>query len=367
MEKNNNIDEVNTSLSEESNQAKREEINIKISSLTSKQKAAVAFGMVLLGGTSFIAVKRDEKGKIISPSPSTNDSNNPDAVENPNLAVGQTHEVAGGTLCPCEEVTIAQNVTDIMTFSDAFSAAREEAGPGSLFIWNGEVYCAFYNDEWSSLPLENRQEYLASIGYSVNSEPSTTPTASEPSVQSNGDNEPNVTPSAPELSIQSNGDNEPSTTPSVPEPSVQSSGDNDIQPNITPQAEKPDVREVMIGGNYALAIDSDNDGTVDSLIYAENGQIMALIDANGNNALDTLAVLDENTHEIIESMPLESPIDVSMASLETLGSAHDDTAEIAENQTPANAEIVDYSATDEEDLFANNEDYSNNDNVNDME
>lgn len=347
MEKNNNIDEVNTSLSEESNQAKREEINIKISSLTSKQKAAVAFGMVLLGGTSFIAVKRDEKGKIISPSPSTNDSNNPDAVENPNLAVGQTHEVAGGTLCPCEEVTIAQNVTDIMTFSDAFSAAREEAGPGSLFIWNGEVYCAFYNDEWNSLPLENRQEYLASIGYTVNSEPST--------------------PSAPELSIQSNGDNEPSTTPSVPEPSVQSSGDNDIQPNITPQAEKPDVREVMIGGNYALAIDSDNDGTVDSLIYAENGQIMALIDANGNNALDTLAVLDENTHEIIESTPLESPIDVSMASLETLGSAHDDTAEIAENQTPANAEIVDYSATDEEDLFANNEDYSNNDNVNDME
>lgn len=328
MAQNNSTDEVKTSLGVESNQAERAEINIKIPSLTTKQKTAVAFGMVLLGGTSFIAAKQDEKGEIVTPLPTNN--NGHDVLENSNLAIGQTHEVAGGTLCPCEEVAIAQNVTDNMTFSDAFLAAREETGPGSLFIWNGEVYCAFYNDEWSALPLENRQEYLASIGYTV--------------------------------------DSEPSTTPSVSESSMQSNVDNDIQPNITPQATTPDVREVMIGGNYALAIDSDNDGTVDSLIYAEDGQILALIDANGNNELDTLALLDENTHEIIESTPLESPIDVSMESLETFESPVYDIADTAENQVPGDEEvIVNYSATDEEDLFTNNQDYSNNDNVDDIE
>lgn len=38
-------------------------------------------------------------------------------------------------------------VTDDMSFSEAFAAAREELGPGGVFEWNGQLYGTFYATE----------------------------------------------------------------------------------------------------------------------------------------------------------------------------------------------------------------------------
>jgi cytoskeletal protein RodZ len=46
-----------------------------------------------------------------------------------------------------------------MSFSEAFGAARNETGPGGIFLWKGGVYGTYYRDEWSQLSPEYKQTF----------------------------------------------------------------------------------------------------------------------------------------------------------------------------------------------------------------
>ncbi|WP_281615726.1 hypothetical protein [Flammeovirga sp. SubArs3] len=47
-----------------------------------------------------------------------------------------------------QEAPVAQSVNDDMTFSEAFSSAREELGAGGVFYWNGSPYHTFTEEEY---------------------------------------------------------------------------------------------------------------------------------------------------------------------------------------------------------------------------
>lgn len=57
------------------------------------------------------------------------------------------------------EITVATNVTDDMTFAEAFDAARTETGSGGVFEWHGYIYSTYTEDEWNSMTAEQRAEY----------------------------------------------------------------------------------------------------------------------------------------------------------------------------------------------------------------
>ena len=57
------------------------------------------------------------------------------------------------------DVEVATSVSDEMSFSEAFAAARAEVGPGGAFEWHGNVYGTFTAEEWESMTPEERQEY----------------------------------------------------------------------------------------------------------------------------------------------------------------------------------------------------------------
>lgn len=57
------------------------------------------------------------------------------------------------------EVAIARNVTDDMTFAEAFAAARSEEGPGSIFVWRGNVYSTYTEAEWTAMTSEEQTAY----------------------------------------------------------------------------------------------------------------------------------------------------------------------------------------------------------------
>lgn len=58
-----------------------------------------------------------------------------------------------------ESVAIATSVTDDMSFSEAFAAARAEVGPGGAFEWNGMAYGTYTAEEWESMTPEEKAEY----------------------------------------------------------------------------------------------------------------------------------------------------------------------------------------------------------------
>ena len=74
------------------------------------------------------------------------------------------------------EVPVASSVSDDMSFSEAFTAARTEVGSGGVFEWHGNIYSTFTEDEWNGMTSEQRDEYGSH--FSWHSDNSSTETAS---------------------------------------------------------------------------------------------------------------------------------------------------------------------------------------------
>lgn len=62
-----------------------------------------------------------------------------------------------------EELTPANvpvaNVSDDMSFGDAFAAARAEVGAGGVFMWHGNLYNTYVAEEWDAMSSEERAEF----------------------------------------------------------------------------------------------------------------------------------------------------------------------------------------------------------------
>ena len=59
---------------------------------------------------------------------------------------------------PDSGIQVAQ-VSDDMSFGEAFATAREAAGPGSVFHWHGNVYNTYYAEEWNSMSTAERNAF----------------------------------------------------------------------------------------------------------------------------------------------------------------------------------------------------------------
>lgn len=62
-----------------------------------------------------------------------------------------------------EGVPVASQVTDAMSFSDAFASARTEVGAGGIFEWHGKLYNTFYAAEWGQMSPEQKAEFGESV------------------------------------------------------------------------------------------------------------------------------------------------------------------------------------------------------------
>jgi hypothetical protein len=66
-------------------------------------------------------------------------------------------------------------VDNSMSFSEAFATAREEVGPGGAFVWHGNVYATYTENEWNSMSPSERHEFTHMSLSALNSDNSYTP------------------------------------------------------------------------------------------------------------------------------------------------------------------------------------------------
>lgn len=253
---------------------------------TSEQKWAVLMGSVLLGGTAFVAGQSHAKGSWGATAGSDEGAAASDSTgtEQPALAPGVDHKVAGGTISPGTGVNISSShVNDQMSFAEAFNEARAECGPGSIFEWRGNVYNTYYQEEWVRLTAEDKQEFLKNVGFK------------------------------PDVSHTGNGHSNPDTI----EIKSESSEDDENTPDPEPM-EFGDYRIVEYEGQQHLLRDFDHDGVIDEVmtIGIEEGVVWVRRDYDGDGVLDTSYFEDTQGGTSPEN-PMEEPSMITISQIDS--------------------------------------------------
>lgn len=70
---------------------------------------------------------------------------------------------------PASATKVSENtVSDSMSFEEAFAAARQETGAGGIFVWHGEAYNTFYEEEAKNIDFMYSGDEAASATYANN-------------------------------------------------------------------------------------------------------------------------------------------------------------------------------------------------------
>ena len=190
-------------------------------------------------------------------------------------------------------VPVAQ-VSDDMSFSEAFHAAHEQVGPGGVFVWHGQVYGTYTADEWNSMTPAEQAEFGSHVHvqYAESSHTSSQSTNHE----------------APVAEVVAE---QPAT---ITEHQNEQVAHVDDTNNGTPEQQEVQV-EVLA---YETVPGADG-SQMDLAVVSVNGQEMGIYDVNVDGTADLLAV-DENNNQQIDDNEIHdiSSQNVSMQAL------HDD-------------------------------------------
>ncbi|MDE6321068.1 MAG: hypothetical protein K2L93_02100 [Muribaculaceae bacterium] len=69
------------------------------------------------------------------------------------------------------DLTMATNVTDDMSFAQAFAAARAELGTGGVFEWHGNLYNTYTVEEWNAMGEAQQNQFANNISYGGGEQP----------------------------------------------------------------------------------------------------------------------------------------------------------------------------------------------------
>ncbi|GAB3965378.1 hypothetical protein GCM10028806_04470 [Spirosoma terrae] len=158
-----------------------------------------------------------------------------------------------------DELDVAGKVLDTMPFDEAFKTAREEVGVGGVFSWHGRWYNTFEKEEWNGLSLDQRHEFLEMV-----------------------------------------------TQEELPfKPYHQAVAINHSTDVASPPAT---VIEGHMNGQRVMGLDFNRDGVIDTLVMdGKDGYTYRVVDASGDDRLDTLLRYDSLNGELVEIEKLDDP------------------------------------------------------------
>lgn len=176
------------------------------------------------------------------------------------------------------DMEMATSVDDSMSFNQAFAAARQEVGPGGLFVWHGHTYGTYYANEWNAMSPEDKEQYWADVFHT------TAQLSHEAESQENNIEQGNNDDLSNEMNEVSevNDSNEENGSITEPQPLV--------------------IHE----DDLVSSSDEDGDGSVDVVIATVNDNEVEdmIVDFDGDGQFDTL-ILDGDSENVVEINGLE--------------------------------------------------------------
>lgn len=189
------------------------------------------------------------------------------------------------------DMDVATSVDDSMSFGEAFAAARQEVGPGGLFVWHGHTYGTYYGNEWNAMSPEDKEQYWADV-FHTTAQLSHEAESQENNIeQGNNDNLSNEMNEVSEVN-DSNEENGSITEP---------------QPPTSPEEASSEPELLVIHeDDLVSSSDEDGDGSVDVVIATVNDNEVEdmIVDFDGDGQFDTL-ILDGDSENVVEINGLE--------------------------------------------------------------
>jgi len=165
-----------------------------------------------------------------------------------------------------EDIDVAGKVTDTMSFDQAFAAARDEVGMGGVFSWQGRWYNTLHKEEWESLSLDQRQEFLEHI-----------------------------------------------MQEKLPVKSTHQTQSQSITTETQVTDTEPTLVEGHLNGQRVMGLDFDHDGVIDTVVLEGNdGNVYRVVDAQGDDGLDTIFRYDAFTDQLMAVERLDHSIVLSV-------------------------------------------------------
>jgi len=178
------------------------------------------------------------------------------------------------------EVPVASTVSDDMSFSEAFAAARTEVGSGGVFEWHGNIYSTFTEDEWNGMTAEQRDEYGSHFNWHSDG---THDTASS-SNSSHSSHSATATEEVEVITANDNhgqtNQNHETTSNEVEVADVTPAGNNGTAEEVAVVDVQPEV-EVL-----GVVHDSESGANIGGLVV--DGQEVVLIDVDGDTTFDVM-------------------------------------------------------------------------------
>lgn len=163
-------------------------------------------------------------------------------------------------------------VSDDMSFTDAFNSARAQVGAGGVFHWHGGIYSTYTADEWDNMTADNREEYAQAIKPEIRADEMENSYVAEAHTTSHSqtadakaDVEP-VSHTSVQTAVHQQEDVEPAYVAASQSHQDTTNADDDVHV----------VAQGTVQGHAAAAVDLNGDGDAD----------VAVIDVNDNNVLD---------------------------------------------------------------------------------
>ena len=162
-------------------------------------------------------------------------------------------------------------VSEDMSFTDAFNSARAQVGPGGVFHWHGGIYSTYTTDEWDQMTAESRESYAQAVkpeikaGEMENAYVAEAHTVAHSHAADHDDVQP-VSHESAQATVQQQTDVEPAYVAASQSHQEATTSDDDVHI----------VAQGTVQGHAAATVDLNGDGDAD----------VAVIDVNDNQVLD---------------------------------------------------------------------------------
>ena len=190
---------------------------------------------------------------------------------------------AAHTAVPAGDVKVAE-VSDDMSFDEAFASARKQVGAGGVFEWRGKLYGTYYKNEWDAMSQADKDQYAANV-------------FGTPQAKVHNDN----SQEQPQKDMAEDTDAEQNTN--VQKVSDQTDNQQDMAEVGSGEDGKYNIQQV-----YGATTVTDDDGNPMTMVGAKvNGHNAILCDINQDDKIDAMVIDANDDDQIIEDEIIPIP------------------------------------------------------------